>query len=39
MLVHAPCMVGWGTGGSVPFSFSGGGGERICFMAEQSNAP
>lgn len=24
-ILHAPCMVGWGTGGSVPFSVSGGG--------------
>lgn len=24
--VHAPCMVGWGRGGSLPFSVSVGGG-------------
>jgi hypothetical protein len=23
--LHAPCMVGLGRGGSLPFSFSGGG--------------
>ena len=26
-ILHAPCMVGLGAGGSAPFSFSGGGGD------------